>query len=92
MVRRSEQQLSLDDYLKLLGVSFLETGALLSPRMRHASSCLKGWPCTGLSGASLCPGGENVPVTLDNLEEFLEQEGQESQGSARQPSWKRNAW
>ncbi|CAJ1358780.1 unnamed protein product [Effrenium voratum] len=48
----SEQQLSLDDYLKLLGVSFLETG---------------------LSGASLCPGGENVPVTLDNLEEFLEQ-------------------
>jgi len=47
-----DQQLSLDDYLKLLGVSFLETG---------------------LSGASLRPGGENIPVTLDNLEDFLDQ-------------------
>lgn len=46
------QQLSLDDYLKLLGVSFLETG---------------------LSGASLRPGGENIPVTLDNLDDFLDQ-------------------
>ena len=28
----------------------------------------------GLSGASLRPGGENIPVTLDNLDEFLDQD------------------
>lgn len=51
VVESFEQQLSLDDYLKLLGVSYLETG---------------------LSGAPLCPGGDNMPVTLENLEDFLE--------------------
>eukprot|EP00931_Biecheleriopsis_adriatica_P016462 TRINITY_DN12116_c0_g1_i1.p1 TRINITY_DN12116_c0_g1~~TRINITY_DN12116_c0_g1_i1.p1 ORF type:complete len:2177 (+),score=496.16 TRINITY_DN12116_c0_g1_i1:94-6624(+) len=45
------QQLSLDDYLKLVGVCFLETG---------------------LGGASLCPGGENVALTAENLGDFLE--------------------
>lgn len=45
------QQLSLDDYLKLMGVSFLETG---------------------LSGTALCPGGDDVPVTVENLEDFLQ--------------------
>ena len=51
VVESFDQQLPLEDYLKLLGVSFLETG---------------------LSGAPLCPGGENLPVTLENLEDFLE--------------------
>ena len=46
-----QQQLSFDDYLKLLGVSYLETG---------------------LSGCPLCPGGDSMPVTLDNLQDFLE--------------------
>lgn len=46
------EQLSLDDYLKLLGVSYLETG---------------------LSGAPLCPGGDSMPVTLENLDDFLGQ-------------------
>lgn len=51
-VESFDQQLSLDDYLKLLGVSYLETG---------------------LNGAPLCPGGDSIPVTLNNLEDFLEQ-------------------
>jgi len=45
-------KLSFDEYMKLLGVSFLETG---------------------LSGSPLCAGGENLPVTIDNLGEFLVQ-------------------
>jgi len=48
----AQPQMSLDDYLQLVGVCFLETG---------------------LGGVPLCSGGENKPVTSENLDEFLSQ-------------------
>ena len=51
-VESFEQDLSLDGYLQLLGVCYLETG---------------------LNGAPLCPGGEDMPVTVENLDDFLDQ-------------------
>jgi hypothetical protein len=46
------QQMSFEQYVALLGVSFLETG---------------------LSGAPLRPGGENIAVTVENVHEFVEE-------------------
>ena len=47
-----QQKWALDDYLKFMGVSYLETG---------------------LGGTALCPDGDNIPVTVDNVDDFLEQ-------------------
>jgi hypothetical protein len=48
----AQQATSFEQYVSMVGASFLETG---------------------LSGAPLCPGGENVAVTIENVREFAEQ-------------------
>eukprot|EP00931_Biecheleriopsis_adriatica_P047296 TRINITY_DN27247_c0_g1_i1.p1 TRINITY_DN27247_c0_g1~~TRINITY_DN27247_c0_g1_i1.p1 ORF type:complete len:1914 (+),score=472.63 TRINITY_DN27247_c0_g1_i1:852-5744(+) len=54
-VSNTQEPMSFEQYVSLVGASFLETG---------------------LSGAPLCPDGDNISVTLDNVRSFVSQAAQ----------------